>query len=253
MSPGAFARYARCYDLLYRDKDYAAEAAWVDAALRSNGQARGSLLDVGCGTGRHAREFAAWGWQVTGVDVSADMIALARERTPPGLRVSYATGRAAEFDLGRQFSAVVSLFHVASYHTAPGELAAMLANLRRHLVPGGRLLFDFWHGPGVLADPPTRRERSVADEVIRVHRQSLPTHLPEENTVEVRYEVTIEPVAGGPAEQVEEVHRMRYFSQPELEPLLVHAGFRVDAAYAGLTSTALDDKAWYGLILATAV
>lgn len=129
----------------------------------------------------------------------------------------------------------------------------MLANLRRHLEPGGRLIFDFWHGPGVLADPPTRRERRVADDVIRVHRLSLPTHLAAEHVIEVRYEVTIEPAAGGPAERVEELHRMRYFSRAELEPLLAQAGFRVEAAHAGLASAALDEKAWYGLIVATAL
>jgi SAM-dependent methyltransferase len=252
MSPGAFARYARCYDLLYRDKDYAAEARWVDAALRPGNGPRGTLLDVGCGTGRHAREFAALGWQVAGVDASADMVALARERTPAGLPIGYSVGRAADFDLGRRFDAVVSLFHVASYHTGEGELAAMVANLRRHLAPGGRLLFDFWHGPGVLADPPVRRERRLADDIIRVHRLSQPTHLPADRVVEVRYDVTIEPVAGGPAERVEELHRMRYFSRPELEPLLARAGFKVVAAHAGLASAALDDKAWYGLIVATA-
>ncbi len=253
MSGGTFAQYARYYDLLYRDKDYAGEARWVDAVLREDGRPAGSLLDVGCGTGAHAREFARLGWTVAGVDASVDMIALARQRTPAAAGIAFTSGLAAEFNLGRRFSAVVSLFHVASYHAADGELARMLANVRRHLPPGGRFVFDFWHGPGVLADPPARRERRIEDDVIRIHRVAVPVHDTARRIIEVQYDVTIEPVAGGAPEKIRELHRMRYFSVPELAPLLAAAGFRVDRTHAGISRDALDARAWYGLIVATAL
>lgn len=253
MSGAAFARYARYYDLLYRDKDYAAEARWVDAVLREAGRPAGTLLDVGCGTGVHAREFARLGWQVGGVDASADMIALALARTPAAAGITFTQGLAAEFALGRKFDAVVSLFHVASYHTTDDDLVRMLANVRRHLEPGGRFVFDFWHGPGVLADPPVRRERRIADDVIRVHRIATPAHDPALRRIDVQYDVTIEPVAGGAPEQIRELHRLRYFAVPELAPRLAAAGFRVDRTHAGITSDALDARAWYGLIVATAL
>ena len=53
-----FADYAPWYDLLYQDKDYAAETAFVEARLRDHGAAPGKLLDLGCGTGLHAIAFA---------------------------------------------------------------------------------------------------------------------------------------------------------------------------------------------------
>ena len=253
MSRGTFAQYARYYDLLYRDKNYAAEAQWVDAVLREAGGQADSLLDVGCGTGVHAREFARLGWQMSGVDASTAMIALARQRTPPAMGIQFTQGLAAEFDLGRQFSAVVSLFHVASYHTTDDELIRMLANVRRHLLRGGRFVFDFWHGPGVLADPPVRRERRIEDDVIRVHRVAVPAHDTARQIIEVQYDVTIEPVAGGTTEKINELHRMRYFSVPELTPLLASAGFKLDRTHAGITADVLDARAWYGLIVATAL
>jgi hypothetical protein len=178
---------------------------------------------------------------------------LARQRTAPGAPVGFTVGRAAEFDLGRTFDAVVCLLHVASYHTTEDEFRRMLANFRRHLPVGGTLVFDFWHGPGVLADPPVRRERRLEDEAIRVHRISTPRHDPAAHLVEVRYDVTIAPVGGGAPQHVEEIHRLRYFSVPELQPWLTAAGFRVRDTRAGLTDDTLDDRAWYGLIVATAV
>src|SRR5579862_5628266 len=161
MKSEVFSQYAQYYDLLYRDKDYAGESRFVDGFLRQAGAQAGPILDVGCGTGSHARELARLGWKVTGVDLSTEMIDLARKRIPRGFAIEFFSGAAAEFDLGRMFSSAVSLFHVASYHVGPEDLFRMFVNVRRHLVSGGLFIFDFWHGPGVLADPPVARVRRM--------------------------------------------------------------------------------------------
>lgn len=253
MSDGVFSHYARYYDLFYRDKNYAGETRLVDGLLRPAGTSAGALLDVGCGTGVHAREFAKLGWRVTGVDLSPRMIEIARARTGVESGVSFVTGAAAEFDLGRTFPAAVSLFHVASYQAGTGEAGRMLANVRRHLAVGGVFVFDFWHGPGVLADPPAVRLRHAADDRIRVTRIAKPTHRPEECVVDVNYEVEIEDIATGATERFEELHRMRYFFLPELESLLGSAGFSLERTQAGLSEAELTPSAWYGLVVARAI
>ena len=58
------------------------EARFVDSLIRDAGTARGRLLDVACGTGRHAAEFASLGWDVTGVDLSEDLLERARVNAP---------------------------------------------------------------------------------------------------------------------------------------------------------------------------
>ena len=65
-----FNHYARYYDLLYRDKDYAGEARFVHDQFAQHGLAAGRLLELGCGTGRHAVEFAKLGWIVSGFSVT---------------------------------------------------------------------------------------------------------------------------------------------------------------------------------------
>ncbi|MDA1044519.1 MAG: methyltransferase domain-containing protein, partial [Verrucomicrobia bacterium] len=78
-----FREYAQYYDLLYQDKDYAGEARFVARLL---GQYVGkpeentAVLDLACGTGRHAQELARMGYRVEGSDLSVDMVAVARER-----------------------------------------------------------------------------------------------------------------------------------------------------------------------------
>jgi SAM-dependent methyltransferase len=250
MKAEVFSQYAQYYDLLYRDKDYAGESRFIDGLLRQAGMQAGALLDVGCGTGSHARELAKLGWQVTGVDLSKEMVEIARKRIPAGAGIEFFPGAAAEFDLGRMFSSVVSLFHVASYHVGPEDLFGMFVNVRRHLVAGGIFIFDFWHGPGVLADQPAARIRRVEDNGIRVIRISEPVHRPERCTVDVNYEVLIEDVPGKSVEGFRETHRMRYYFRPELEFMLGQAGFSVEAAHAGLSEKKLDSRAWHGLIVA---
>jgi SAM-dependent methyltransferase len=253
MSAASFAQYARAYDLLYRGKDYAAEARWVDAALTAGGRARGTLLEVGCGTGGHARVLAGLGWQVTGVDLSADMLAIARGRTAAGAAVDYVQGAAAEVALGRTFTAAASLFHVMSYQAEPGELERALANVRRHLASGGRFVFDFWHGPGVQADPPALRVRRADDAASRLTRIAEPRHDAAARRIDVAYELFLEDRAEGGIVRIEEVHRLRYFFRDEVEAALRGAGFGARAAHAGIDDAPLDARAWYGLIVAEAV
>lgn len=248
----AFETYARYYDLLYRDKDYAAEARFIDGLLRADGKPVDTLLELGCGTGAHAREFAQLGWRVTGVDLSADMIAIARAKTPAEAPVGFAVGAAGEVATGRIFSAAISLFHVVSYQAGSGEALRMFSNVRRQLAPGGRFVFDFWHGPGVQADPPAVRLRRVADEHLRVTRKATPAHLPAECRVDVAYEIIVEDIASGRIERVHELHRLRYFFRDELEATLGEAGFAVEKMHAGIAARELDSQAWYGLIVARA-
>ena len=86
-----FGDYARYYDVLYQDKDYAGEADFVLSCLvRRQGEPR-TLLDLGCGTGRHGLEMARRGVSVTGVDMSATMLEMGRQALaaapdlPPGV------------------------------------------------------------------------------------------------------------------------------------------------------------------------
>ncbi|MDP3028836.1 MAG: class I SAM-dependent methyltransferase [Deltaproteobacteria bacterium] len=73
-----FSNYARYYDLLYRDKDYAAEAEYVAGLIRKFHPSAESILELGSGTGKHALLLARKGFEVHGVELSEEMINIAR-------------------------------------------------------------------------------------------------------------------------------------------------------------------------------
>ena len=109
----------------------------------------GSVLDAGCGTGRVAIELARRGLDVVGVDLDASMLDVARSKAPH-LRWVYAD--LAHVDLGRTFDVVVMAGNVMIF-LAPGSEGAVVANLARHLGPGGRLVAGFSVQPGRLDLP----------------------------------------------------------------------------------------------------
>jgi len=226
-----FGRYARYYDLLYRDKEYQVEADFVAGLVRSHAPGASSLLELGCGTGRHAGLLAGAGYQVHGVDRSPEMLSDAQRRRDllPGEaaeRLSFSCGDLRELRLERSFEVVISLFHVMSYMSANDDLARAFATARAHLAPGGLFLFDCWYGPAVLSDPPVVRVKRLADDQVEITRIAEPKLFPNENCVEVNYEVQVRDRGSQSVDILRESHRMRYLFLPEIEALFASHGMK---------------------------
>ena len=81
----AFGGSARYYDLFYGDKDTAAECAFVRGVIERHAPSVQSVLDLGCGSARHAAEFAKAGLSVTGIDRAVAAAADQHHRAVPGM------------------------------------------------------------------------------------------------------------------------------------------------------------------------
>jgi ubiquinone/menaquinone biosynthesis C-methylase UbiE len=149
-----FSEYARWYDDLYRDKDYEAECDFVEALFhRHLSRTPQALLDVACGTGGHAIPLARRGYALTGVDLSTQMIELARQKAhAAGLKISFAVADMSNLALGTQFDAVLCMFASIGYMADAAALKQALRGMCRQLKPGGILVFDFWNGHAVARE-----------------------------------------------------------------------------------------------------
>lgn len=240
-----FAEYAPWYDLLYRDKDYAAETSFVEARLRDHGVASGKLLDLGCGTGLHALAFARRGWNVAGVDLSGEMIANAKARAAKaGLLISFRQGDACEIGPERDFDAVVSLFHVASYQTSREALAAMFRTAHAALKPGGVFFFDYWYGGAVLAQGVETRVKVIEQKPLRLTRIAQSEHDERTATVTVNYTLFCEDTDRATIRRTDEAHRMRYWFPFEIDAALAGCSFQPAVHAAWLTQDAPNTKSW---------
>lgn len=133
------------YDATYERRAAAGEDVHGEANFAAAYAPR-SVLDGGCGTGRVARELARRGFDAVGADIDPEMLATARRKAPD---VPWVLGDLAELDLGRTFDLVVLAGNVMIF-LAPGSEGRVLANLARHLAPGGRLVAGFQLQPGRL-------------------------------------------------------------------------------------------------------
>ena len=149
-----------------------AEVDQIEALLDLGGPA--AVLDLGCGPGRHALEFARRGYVVTGVDRTAVYLAEARRRArDAGLEVTWIEADLRTFHAGQPFDLVLNLYTAFGYFEPPDQNLAVLRNALEALRPGGRLVLEL-AGKEILAR--IFRERSwVQDEagVIMVEERKV--------------------------------------------------------------------------------
>ncbi len=243
-----FGDYAKYYNVLYRDKEYGAETAFVLDRLTALGCAPSSVLDLGCGTGRHGVAMAREGIAVFGVDMSEVMLSMATggdfASVQKALVPEFFCGDARTVRLGRNFDAVTALFHVMSYQNTEEDALALMETARTHLRDDGIFLFDFWHGPGVLSDGPTERDMVMEDEATIVRRHAHPVHRVNDNVVDVHYTIRLRDKQSNEESELSEVHSMRYWFLPELRYLARNAGFSVVGEGAWLSAEAPSVGTW---------
>lgn len=111
------------------------EKPWLDRLL-ARIPSGAAVLDLGCGTGDPiARHLIERGYDVTGVDFSAAMLAIARDRFPDG---KWIEADFRDLDLSVRFSGIIAWD--SFFHLTRDEQRGVIPRLARHLLPGGAML-----------------------------------------------------------------------------------------------------------------
>jgi SAM-dependent methyltransferase len=223
--------HAGYYDLVYADKPYADEARFVIRRLEAVlGRRPGTLLDLACGTGRHAVEFRAMGIEVSGVDINEELLEKARERAP---EIEFHVQDMCELDLGdARFEAVTCLFDSIGYPQRNERVIAALEGARRHLADGGAVALEFLHSPAMLlhATPirVRRWETDAGGELLRISQTRLDAV---RQVMDVGYEL-LDLRPDGTYDHWHERQSNRFFSVEEMRALLGCAGLTLEQAVA---------------------
>jgi SAM-dependent methyltransferase len=249
----AFAKSAAVYDLLYGDKDYAAEAAYVARHIRAVVPAASTVLELGSGTGRHGRLLAQSGFDVHGIERNAEMVAIAQSiggaitDRPAGARGGTFTcseGDLCSARIGRTFDAVIALFHVIGYQASNERLLAAFRLAAAHLAPGGVFLFDVWHGPAVLEIGPSSRAKEASDARLTVRRTASPRLNADAGTVDVLFRYECEDRATAAVERFDELHVMRYLFPAEVDLLARACGLVPVVQEEFMTGRPASGRTW---------
>lgn len=222
---------------------------YVDRATRSGGP----VLEYGCGNGRILLPTARAGLPVTGVDLSAPMLAHLREqlaREPPDVRgrVTLLLGDMRAARLRGAFALVTCPFNAFLHLYEREDVERFLARVRAHLAPRGRFVFDVSvPDASELARKPERAYKTrpfVYPSVGRVRYQERFDYDPLRQVLFVAME--FEPENGAPAFMTPLAHRQFY--PRELEALLHYAGFDIEEEIGDFDGKAIHTSRTLALV-----
>ena len=242
-----YASIAGLYDHVTPYRDRVDVQFYVEAAT----QARGPVLELGCGTGRILIPAARAGANITGLDSSQHMLGACRrklENEPADVRqrVTLVEGDLRDFHFPHSFRLVTIPFRPFQHITTVEEQLSCLASIHRALADDGRLVFDLFNPSldalvnmqeGVEGDPEPEFTTPDGRRVVRRHKMVSKDRFNQVNQSELIYYVTH---PDGREERVVHAFPMRYVFRFEAEHLLARAGFAVEHLYADW------DKSPYG-------
>jgi len=234
-----FEDYAQFYDDLYENKDYLAECDYLEAvfAKYTPNKKVQTILNLGCGTGNHDAILLERGYQITGVDMSADMLKIAKKKLNKyGSQLKLVQGDITQLNLDQKFDAVISMFAVMGYMTTNQMMASALQTFAKHLKSQSIGVFDLWFGPAVILDPPKEVTKSVETKNGKITRQTKPVLDVISQTVEVNFHTTHTNNLGKRSVN-KESHLMRFFFYQELAYYIKQAGLELIAMHPFLSLT----------------
>lgn len=135
--------FASVYDILMEHIPYDEWADYIEAILKQYGIDQGLLLELGCGTGAMTRRMATKGYDMIGIDISEDMLTLARERSEGKEDgILYLCQDMREFELFGTVAAVFCVCDTINYMLTPEELGKVFSLVSNYLDSGGLFIFD---------------------------------------------------------------------------------------------------------------
>jgi SAM-dependent methyltransferase len=229
----SYREFASVYDRLMEEMPYGEWMSYARQCFHRYGVPH-SVVDLGCGTGNLSIPLAKSGFEVFGIDLSADMLAIARSKwdQPPvrgqGGSIRWLQQDMRDWELPEPVDAVISFCDCLNYLLADKDIAATFRQTYAGLAPGGLFLFDV-HAPRTL-------ERYAEDQPFVYDEKDIAYLWTSEYDVRarsIRHDITFfvrdeaEDAKPGTYRRFEETHTQRAYDPDWLSEQLGAAGFEL--------------------------
>ena len=215
---GQFSALARYYDRLNYNADYARVADYIERVFALYGSEPGLVLDLACGTGALTVELARRGYDMIGLDISADMLGVASAKGSPD--ILWLNQDMCGFELYGTVDAVVCCYDSLNYILDEGGLERCFGLVHNYLNPGGLFLFDvnsehkfenIYGGNDIILEN---------DGVLCAWRNSY-----DRQSGICEFDISIFARDGAGYKRYDEIQRERYYSAEQLAGIAGLAGF----------------------------
>lgn len=229
----AYSSFAQVYDLFMDNVPYEEWADYLKKLLREYNVENGTILELGCGTGKMTRLLEKSGYDMIGIDYSEEMLAIAREiqMQEEDSEILYLWQDMRELELYDNVKAVVSICDSMNYILEEDELEQVFRLVNEYLEPKGIFIFDmntlykYQEMLGETTICENREEGSFIwdnyfDEEEQINQYDLTLFIKEEENLYRKYE---------------ETHFQRAYTLEKVKELLKNAGMEFVAAYDAFT------------------
>ena len=228
-----FSNSAEYYDRIYsKFKNYEEECEKIQKILQTEQPQASTILDVACGTGRHAQILHdGYGYSVDGIDLEQKFVETARKNIPSG---NFYQADMSNFSLGKTYDIVMCLFSSIGYVKTPKSVIETLKCFKNHLNETGIVIVEPWFTPEVFI--PGKIHLTIADDedvkIVRMGDSQLSGRISRLN-----FEYLIGTEAG--IERLSETHELGLFTTREMTGYFEKAGFEVEYDSDGLFNRGL--------------
>lgn len=243
----AYTSLACVYDRLNSEIDYSAWADYIEVQFDLYAKKRPeSILDLACGTGTMTAELAGRGYDMTGIDLSEDMLAVARAKCDGGRfahPVLLVQQNMAEFELYGTVGGIICCLDSLNYLTKTDELARTFSHAHNYLDPDGLFIFDM-NAPAKFANVYGRNSYILEDDGILCAWQN---EYNEKTRLCDFYLSIFTGNRDGTWNRYDEIQRERCYALRTVKKLLCDAGFEICAVCSDFSGSAVDadTERWY--------
>lgn len=221
----AYTGFASVYERFMDNVPYEEWCEYLCQILKEYGISDGLLLDLGCGTGTMTRLLRDRGYDMTGIDLSGEMLEIARDKDDAG--ILYLQQDMREFELYGTVAAVICVCDSINYLLEPEELLQVFSLVNNYLDPGGIFIFDM--------NTRHKYRDVIGDSTIcenREHESFIWENYFDEESDINEYDLTlfIEQESGLFA-RCEEFHYQRAYEQEQVEALIRQSGLKLLNVY----------------------
>ena len=232
----AYDGLARIYDHVMRHVDYAEWGRYIDAVFKRHGAAPTTVVDLACGTGNVTMQLRRLGYTVSGIDRSAAMVRVAREKADGlGNAVTFSCGDLRHLEDVGPFDAAVCLYDSFNYLTTFTDVDLALTEICRILEPTGLFIFDVCTERNSLRHFRDMQESEQGPGFVYSRHSCYDRQQKMQfNSFEIRFD--------GEDAVLSETHAQRIYAHDEMVACIDKSPFDLVAAYDGFTQTNGSDE-----------